>query len=110
MGRRAREESEKAVLYLSFGYREHFADNNFGLSKYAQGSATYFGVNAAAGSVKLCRLLRINRFLDEYLGDLPLSRPNHLDGSSTLGASTCFLRLFGAQGSHRVDLGCAPCG
>jgi len=26
------------------------------------------------------------------------------------GASTWFLRLFGTQGSHRVDFGCAPCG
>ena len=48
------------MLYLSFGSREHLADNNFGLSKYAQGSAMYFGVNAAAGSVKPCRLPSTN--------------------------------------------------
>jgi hypothetical protein len=35
IGRRAREESEKAVLYLSFGRGSILADNNFGLSQMA---------------------------------------------------------------------------
>ena len=46
----------------------------------------------------------------ERIGDLALIKANSGWLIDTGVASTCFLRLFGAQGLHRVDFGGAPCG
>jgi hypothetical protein len=46
----------------------------------------------------------------ERIGDLALIKANSGWLIDTGVASTYFLRLFGAQGLHRVDFGGAPCG